>query len=293
MQFLCEFLMRDSYAKKRFGMETGMYQTKMLVLDIDGTLTNSQKEITEETKKAIQGILERGHKVMLASGRPTAGMRRFEKELKLSEYGGYLLSFNGGRIIDCRSGEIIYQKTFPAVLVPGLFKFAKEHDCGLITYYGDQIICGTRGDEYIDWESKINGLPVTYVDHFLDYLDFDMNKLLMTAPPEQAQQYEKDLQKQFGDRISVYRSEPYFIELMPRGIDKAASIDRMLNTIGMKKEDIICCGDGFNDMTMIAYAGIGVAMENAQDAVKEKADYVTKSNDEDGIVHVIKRFMQD
>ena len=113
----------------------------------------------------------------------------------------------------------------------------------------------------------------------------------MTAPTENAEKLEKYLAEKYKDRISVYRSEPFFIELMPKGIDKATSIDRMLSTVGLTRENIICCGDGFNDLTMIEYAGVGVAMQNAQSKVKEKADYITKSNDEDGIVHVIDKFI--
>lgn len=268
-----------------------MKDIKMLVLDIDGTLTNSQKEITPETKKAIHEIQERGHKVMLASGRPTPGMKRYADELELEKYGGYLLSFNGGRIINCRSGEIVYQKMFPAVLIPEIYHFAKRHDCGLITYYGDKIILATRMDEYLELESRINQMKIAEVEDFLSYVDFDVNKLLMTAPIEVAEQYEKELATKYGDVISVYRSEPFFIELMPKGVNKATSIDRMLSTVGLTRENTICCGDGFNDMTMIEYAGVGVAMANAQDKVKEKADYITDSNDEDGIVKVIDKFI--
>ena len=76
-------------------------QEKVLVLDIDGTLTNSKKEITEATKQGIWNILQHGHKVILASGRPTPGMRKCEEELELKKYGGYLLSFNGARIVEC------------------------------------------------------------------------------------------------------------------------------------------------------------------------------------------------
>lgn len=97
-----------------------MSDIKMLVLDIDGTLTNSRKEITEETKRAIHMIQERGHKVMLASGRPTPGMKRYAEELELEKYGGYLLSFNGGRIINSRTGEIVFQKMFPMHLILSL-----------------------------------------------------------------------------------------------------------------------------------------------------------------------------
>ena len=264
---------------------------KILVLDIDGTLTNSKKEITENTKNGLKNIMERGHVVMLASGRPTPGMKKYAEELELEKYGGYLLSFNGGKIIKCKTGEIVFQKTLPAHILSTLYKFATDNDCGLVTYLGDTVILGTRSDEYIELEAGINGMPIRPVDNMVEFVDFDMNKCLMTASVDRAPALEKKLQELIGDVASVYRSEPFFIEIMPKGVDKAASLDRMLCTVGLKRENAICCGDGFNDMTMIQYAGVGVAMENAQEKVKEVADYITKSNDEDGIVTVIDKFI--
>ena len=105
-------------------------EKKVLVLDIDGTLTNSKKEITDKTRHAIWDAVLRGHKVMLASGRPTPGMRRYEEELELARYGGYLLSFNGARIVECRTGEVIYQSTLSPGLVPGLYRYARERRMG-------------------------------------------------------------------------------------------------------------------------------------------------------------------
>lgn len=265
--------------------------TKLLVLDIDGTLTNSEKQITENTRKGIINIMERGHKVILASGRPTPGMKRYAEELELEKYGGYLLSFNGGRIVNCKTGEIVYQKTLPSDAIAGLYKYATEHDAGLITYLGDNIILGTRMDDYIAIESRINGMEVKKVDDFVKYVDFDVNKCLMTAEPEKAEIYVKELNDKYGEYLSIYRSEPFFIEIMPKNVDKAQSLDRMLSTVGLTRENTICCGDGFNDMSMIQYAGVGVAMENAQPDVKKVADYITKSNDEDGIVMVIDEFI--
>ncbi|MBQ2802364.1 MAG: HAD family phosphatase [Lachnospiraceae bacterium] len=264
---------------------------KVLVLDIDGTLTNSQKEITEHTKRGIQVVLEHGHKVILASGRPTPGMRRYEQELELEKYGGYLLSFNGARIVECRSGEIVYQRTLPLAIVPGLYGFAKRNGCGLVTYFGDHIISAFQPDEYVELESRINGMPIRVVDNFMHYVDFEINKCLLTAPVDKAPEFEKQLALKYGDMVSVYRSEPFFIEIMPKNVDKATSLDRMLKSVGLTREDAICCGDGFNDISMIQYAGTGVAMGNAQPAVKEVADYVTGTNDEDGLVEVIDEFI--
>lgn len=268
-----------------------MMQRKVLVLDIDGTLTNSQKEITDNTRQAIRDAILRGHKVMLASGRPTPGMRRYEKELELDRYGGYLLSYNGARIVECRTGELIYQRTLPQELLPGLYRFASQRHMGMSVCLGDTVISAFEPDEYISLEAGINGLPIRQVEDFVAFVDFDVHKCLMTAPGEQAAVYEKELQEQYGQIASVYRSEPYFVEVMPRDVTKASSIEKMLPILGVGREQVICCGDGYNDISMIRYAGLGVAMANAQPAVKEAADYITASNDEDGIVQVIHEFM--
>lgn len=265
---------------------------KVLVLDIDGTLTNSQKIITGNTKQAIIDAMKRGHKVMLASGRPTPGMKRYAEELELSNYDGYLLSFNGGKIIHCKTGEILFQKLLPNEVVKSIYDYAIKNGCGLITYLGDDIILTTKKDEYIEIESKINGMECREVSNFVDYVsNYDLNKMLMTAPPDKAAVFVEELQEKYKDILSIYRSEPFFIEIMPKNVDKAASLDRMLTSLGLTRENAICCGDGFNDKSMIEYAGVGVAMENAQPAVKEVADYITKSNDEDGIVEVIDKFV--
>ena len=119
------------------------------------------------------------------------------------------------------------------------------------------------------------------VDDFLGYVDFDMVKCLMTAEPEVSEQYEHELAALVAPDLNVFRSEPYFIEITVQGVDKAKSIGRLLAHIGMERENCICCGDGFNDRTMVEYAGVGVAMGNAQQVVKDVA----------GIVEVIKKFI--
>ena len=267
-------------------------EKKVLVLDIDGTLTNSKKEITSATKEAIQDIMKTGHQVILASGRPTPGMQRYEQELELEKYGGYLLSFNGAKIVNCLSGEVVYQRTLSLTLLPGLYSFAKKHGCGLVTYLGNTVISAFEPDEYIELEARINGLPVKKVDNFLDYVDFEINKCLMTTDGDTAAVLEKELQEKYKDVASIYRSEPFFIEIMPKDVSKASSLDKTLTAIGQKRENTICCGDGFNDISMIQYAGIGVAMGNAQSVVKEAADYITATNDEDGLVQVIDEFIR-
>ncbi len=268
-----------------------MTDKKIIILDIDGTLVNSKKEITPETLKYLRMIQEQGHIVALASGRPYPGMKQYIDALSLEKYGGYVLSFNGGMVIECAAGRVVYQKTIPNRYAKVLYDFAKKRKIGMVTYDGNRVVTGTDTDGYMEFEARLNNMEICKVDDFCGYVDFDMPKCLMTAEPEQAEVYEKELRDMLSPELNVFRSEPYFIEITTKGVDKAESVARLLDVLGMKREQCICCGDGFNDRTMVEYAGIGVAMGNAQDVVKEAADYVTASCDEDGIVEVIKRFI--
>lgn len=265
---------------------------KILALDLDGTLTNSRKEITARTKQAIREIQRQGHLVVLASGRPTPGAQAVADKLKLYQYGGYLLSYNGARVIDCRTGELLYQETMPQEVVPQIFAMAEELGIGMMTYQNDEIVAGSKIDEYMELEAGINGLEIhSYADPAAQ-LKQPVHKCLGTVAPEIAAGIEEKYADVFGQKINVGRSEPFFLELTPMGVDKAASLERLRHLIGCDREDIIACGDGFNDKCMIQYAGMGVAMANAQEVVKENADYVTeKTNDEDGIVEVIEKFI--
>ena len=113
----------------------------------------------------------------------------------------------------------------------------------------------------------------------------------MTGHPEKLAILEKEMQQKFGDRLSIYRSEPFFLEFMPMNVDKANSLAHLLEHLGLKREELIAIGDGFNDLSMIKYAGLGVAMSNAQEIVKENADKVTKSNEEDGVAYIIEEYL--
>lgn len=265
---------------------------KILALDLDGTLTNSRKEITPETKQAIRAVQKKGHLVVLASGRPTPGAKAVADCLKLNEYGGYLLSYNGARVMNCMTGELLFQETMPGDVVPQIFAMAEELGIGMMTYQEDEIVAGSKVDGYMELEAGINGLEIHSYPDPAGQLRQAVNKCLGTAAPEIAGEIEKKYADMFGKCINVGRSEPFFIELTPLGVDKASSLERLRNMLGCAREDIIACGDGFNDKCMVQYAGLGVAMANAQTVVKEAADYVTRrSNDENGVVEVIEKFI--
>lgn len=265
---------------------------QILVLDLDGTLTNSKKEITEPTKQALIDIQEKGKKVVLASGRPTPGILPLAKELQLEKYGSYILSFNGAKIIDCRSKKILYNRTIPVETIQPIYEILKGYDMDLLTYTDSHILSGIKTNQFTELESNINQMPIRQTANFLSEVTFPVNKLLGTGNEKIVAKALETVKSHFHSQLNIYLSEPFFLEIMPQRIDKAHSLQKLLNSIGLTADSMICCGDGYNDLTMIEYAGLGVAMENAQPLVKESADYITKSNDADGILHVINEFMR-
>ena len=268
-------------------------ERKMLVLDIDGTLTNSKKEITENTKKAITTVLEAGHVVVIASGRPTPGTKKVCEELNLSKYNGYVLSYNGAKITRLSDMAVVHQKVLDKKYIPEIFEYCQENDLGMMTYEDDDAITGTRTDEYMELEARINSIGLRKIDNFVDYVTFPVNKCLLTKKADEAERHCAYLNEKYDGELSIYRSEPFFVEIMPKGVDKAASLEVLRRILDVKLENIICCGDGFNDLSMIKYAGVGVCMENGVQICKEAADYIAPSNDMDGIVDVIEKYFKN
>ncbi|SHK21258.1 Cof-type HAD-IIB family hydrolase [Hespellia stercorisuis] len=266
---------------------------QIIVLDLDGTLTNSRKEITAPTEKALMEIQQNGKRVVLASGRPINGIVNLADQLDLHKYNGYILSFNGGRITNCTTGEIIYNRAVPAETIPTVYDIIHEYPgLDILSYSDDEIISGIQINEYTELESRINHMNIRCVDNFKEYVNFPVNKLLVTGDPAIIKLAMAALKKRFHSYLNIYNSSDFFIEVMPSKIDKAYSLQKLLSSIGLTADEMICCGDGYNDVTMLEYAGLGVAMENANSDIKESADFVTKSNDDDGILHVINQFMR-
>lgn len=266
---------------------------QILALDLDGTLTNSKKEISAPTLEALIEIQQKGKKVVLASGRPTQGVLPLARQLHLEEYGGYVLSFNGGRIIDCRTGQAVYNRSLPSGVAEPLTRIIGNYPrLDILAYLERNLLSAFCPNQYSQLESFINHMPIIQADDFTAQIPDQPNKFLVTGEPDLIQAAKKEVTEYFRSYLSIYCSDPFFLEIMPPRIDKAHSLLRLLTSIGLTADQMICCGDGYNDLTMIETAGLGVAMANAQPLVKERADYVTRSNDEDGVLHVIQQFMQ-
>lgn len=266
-------------------------QYKIIALDLDGTLTNDAKEVTPKTREALLNAQQEGVVIVLASGRPTYGIKPVADCLELNQRGGYMLSYNGGQIIDCKSGEVIYSKYLPDDVIPVLYSYARSHGHALLGYVGDEIVTEMPWDEYVKEESRINRMAVRHVDNLLTSLERHPTKLLMTGDPAKMIAAEEELSRLVGGRMDVFRSAPFFIELVPQGIDKAQSLLRLLSRLNLTQQDLMAFGDGYNDLSMLKLAGLGVAMANAAPEVRADADLVTLSNEDDGVAHALGRWL--
>lgn len=272
-----------------------MEQTKQIpfraiALDLDGTLTNHDKVVTPRTRQALLLAESKGTIIILASGRPTYGIVPVAECLELEKRGGYILSYNGGNIVNTKTGEKLFSQFLPDAVIPILYKYAKEKNHALLGYAGNEIITEMPDDQYVKEESRINKMNIRKVDNLLDALEPHPTKLLMTGDPTDMIKAEEELVEILGEKMDIFRSAPFFLELVPKGIDKAQSLLRLLSKINLTPADLMAFGDGYNDLSMLKLAGVGVAMANAAPEVRADADYVTLSNEEDGVAEALLHF---
>ena len=250
-------------------MNKEMNSYKMLVLDLDGTLTNANKEISTRNREALIQLQEKGVLLVLASGRPTYGIVPLAEELQLEHFGGYILSYNGGEIIDWSNRTKLFENVLPNGVIPHLYACANRHQVAILTYDQQYIVTEHPNDPYVGKEAFLNKMKVRSSANFLKDIRLPLPKCLIVGDPDQLISIEEELSVALEGEISVYRSEPYFLELVPLGIDKAQSLAVLLNKRGIAREEMVAVGDGYNDLSMIQFAGMGVAMANAQEAVKQ------------------------
>ncbi|WP_042347864.1 Cof-type HAD-IIB family hydrolase [Bacillus massiliigorillae] len=263
---------------------------KMIVLDLDDTLLRDDQTISPRTKQALMDAQEIGVKVVLASGRPTYGMKHIAEELSLSKYGSYILSFNGGKIINCQTTEEIFSSTLSCENVHNLYEISRREDVFIHTYVGDEIITEDE-NPFTTIESELTGLPITLVEQFKEAVYEPVVKALMVDEPEKLKVVETKLQEELSHKFSVMRSKPYFLEFTEQGVTKGTSLNHLIQVCGIKREEVIAIGDSYNDLAMIEFAGLGVAMGNAPDDIKAVANYVTDSNMNDGVAKVVDEFV--
>ena len=264
---------------------------KLLVLDLDDTLLNDDHLISEKNKEMLLKAQEKGVKVVLASGRPTLAMMQYALDLQLEKYGSYIISFNGAVILDMEKQEIIYEQSLTIEEIHELHDFSKEHNIHIITYSEKGIVSETDS-EYIDVEIKLTGIPHHKVKSFKNEVQYPAVKCILLEDPSYLKIIEVKLKEKYSD-LSVSISKPFFLEVMPKNVDKAAGIGLVAKRLGIRQEEVIAVGNAGNDLSMIQYAGLGVWVDNVNPELRHHGDVIVASNNNDGVAEVVQRFILD
>ena len=264
---------------------------RVLAADLDGTLVTDDKRVTERTKTAVKAMTEKGGIMVLSSGRPSHGIWPVAKELSLDREGGYILAYNGGELVDCRDGSIKFSVSLPKERIPQIIGLSRQYETAILTYEGPYIITESSEDPYVLGEAKNVRMEIRQIDDLISYLEFPVVKLMMVGPGEKIAEMEPIVREALGEEFSVFRSEAYHLEILPAGIDKGSGLVKTLEYLNIPAGAAIACGDYDNDIPMVKEAGLGVSMENGCPRIRECADYITASNEEDGVARVIEKFM--
>ncbi|MCJ7688539.1 MAG: Cof-type HAD-IIB family hydrolase [Clostridiaceae bacterium] len=291
---------------------------KLLVLDMDGTLLNENQKISKENIAAIEKARKMDVKIVIASGRTIQGIENYLEELDLLNEDNYCVVCSGAIVMNNTKDRIIHSSPLSYEEFKYVFDLVKRLNINL-NMYSDESILIHSSNYYSRIDSIANNLPLQMMD--FNYLNKDtlitkimlINEDLSIVDEMQAlfpsiivddisiqgkDEYNKDLFKdisklpvEFLDKFSVSKVTPFNVEVMKKNANKRAGIEKLAEQFKIKPHEIICIGDSGNDRHMIEYAGLGVAMGNAFPEIKEIADYVTLTNEENGVAHVIEKFI--
>ena len=265
---------------------------KLLVLDVDGTLLNNEKEISKRTLSTLLKAQHTGIRIVLASGRPTSGLLPLAKALEMGNFGGFIVSYNGAQIINAENGEVMFDKRINPELIPYLEKKARKNNFSIFTYHDEYLLTDNADNVHIRREAWLNNLRIMEEEEFSIAIDFAPCKCVLVSDDEEALRgLEAHWKRRLDGVLDVFPSEPYFLEVVPCGVDKANTLGVLMEQLGVKREEVIAIGDGVADVTMLQLAGKSVAMGHAQDSVRICADYVTASNEEDGVAQAVEKLV--
>ncbi len=263
---------------------------KLLALDLDDTIVSKDGHISKNVINSLKKAIDAGVFIVLATGRPMGGMKHVVKELDLDNNKLFLLGFNGGKIVNPSTNEVIFKQDVTMKQVEIMQNFAKENDLAMLTYIDDEILC-TKINDSAKNEEMLTKMPLRIINDFASELKENTIKAMYVDENSRLLEIQNEITKKLGDELYITFSKPFFLEFMNKNVDKGASLLFLANHLGIKREEIIAVGDSYNDLTMIKAAGLGVAMGNAVQDVKDIADYETLHIDNDGVCHVVDKFI--
>lgn len=267
---------------------------KAIFSDFDGTLYSDKYEVSKKNIDAIHDYEARGGKFFVATGRLFQAIYPHVKAMGLK---GEVIVYQGGGIFDIDSKKVLWQQTIDNdIAVDCLKALEKEGNTVNMVYIDDK--CYATAPHYaIDMFCNICKIGCNFVDEKLsDYVKRTgarPNKLLAMVEPEDALPLAQKYSKIYDKKLSMLRSQPFMLEFTAYGLSKGAAVAKLCEMYGLKREEIICVGDADNDIPMIEYAGLGVAVMNAMDTTKAVADVISVSNNHDAIAWIIDNYCKD
>lgn len=268
---------------------------KILFTDLDGTLLNHDKLVSPGNRAAIERLLQAGHYLVIATGRPTKSAFKVVKKLGLIMPGCYMIAYNGGVIFDCSKEEIWMEKKLPMEHVCYLFEEAKKYGLYIQTYgEGDKILASSDGPELQFYTGGNRGaLDYEVSEDICQVLDEEPNKVLLIDLDEKGilKFWEEHKAWEEGRCDSTF-SCPEYLEYLPKGVSKGNGVRTLCEMLNIDIKNAYAAGDERNDISMIEAAGVGIAMINAASEAKAVANYITENdNDHDGIAEVIDKLI--
>lgn len=263
---------------------------KLVALDLDGTLLTSQKTISEKNKAALQAARDKGVHVVLTTGRPLQAIEGFLAELALLGEGEYSITFNGG-LVQENTGRVLDKVGFTIEDVRAIRRVTNDLDLPLDVLYGGDVYSLPAAHEslYLTANPLLNKIPVT--DKELPE-DFVYNKAVSAVVADFLDGQIPKIPAELHERFEIFKSRDILLEWSPKGVHKANGLAKLIGHLGIDQSEVMACGDEGNDLSMIEWAGLGVAMKNASQHLKDVADVVLPvTNDEDGIAWAIEHYV--
>lgn len=261
---------------------------KLIAVDVDGTLINDERKITEKTRMALIEAQKQGHKVVIASGRSPKGVYDLAKELEMDVHESYISNQNGTIITDMKTKEVVIEHHLDIELAKEILQFSESLDIDYMIYHKDKVYSNKKETYKLDEVIEKNYDVEVIIDPDLSTnLNFEPYNILFSQEPDRIVEPAKIIEEKYGSISNTMFSSPYYFELMPAGVTKGSSLVEIANYLGIDQKDIIAFGDHQNDMSMIEMAGVGIAMGNAIDELKNIADEITLTNNQDGIAEYL------
>ena len=265
---------------------------KIVTIDLDGTLLDKDKNITFKNKAAIAKCHDLGVKIVVATGRPLNGVTPILKELGLTTTSDYVIIYNGSKIVNVGTNEIISSSTIKGSMVKEIYEESKRLGLDIHAFRKNEELITPKHNPYTDVEYKINHIE----DHIFDFNKIDDNddfiKCMIVASEDNITWAMREVDKRFSTENSMVRSSKIFLEFLHRGVEKGSALKSLASYLNVKMDETMAIGDAGNDITMIKAAGIGVAMKNAFPEVLEIADYITENdNNNSGVAEALNKFI--